>query len=299
MRARAGRVLALVSVLVAAIPAAAGDPEQHEERACFAAPNRACVLAVALGAAGEIADAEKRASALREIAEAQAKAGQVEAAVTSLIEALANAREIRKAGDRADALGAIAKAQAKVGQIDAALATAREIADDVERFSVLSSIARALEKSGETTPARTFERVFEAARNLEGLFRMHALMSIASAQTKAGQTEAVLANARKIADAEERDLVLGIIAATQAEAGQLKALLATLELEVALSPGGPSHIEYYRARALRSIAAEQARTGQTDTAASTFVSALDAAREIAGAHDRARVLARIAQGLPK
>jgi hypothetical protein len=186
-----------------------------------------------------------------------------------------------------------------VGQIDAALATAREIADDLQRSFVLSSIAGALEKSGETTPARTFERVFAAARNLAAPFRTLALISIASAQTKAGQTEAVLANARKIADAKDRDLVLGIIAATQAEAGQLKALLATLELKVALSPGGPSEIEYYRARALRSIAAEQARTGQTDTAASTFVSALDAAREIAGARDRASVLARIAQDLPK
>jgi len=101
--------------------------------------NRAFQLA--LQAAQKIESASDRSLALKEIAEAMAKAEQFD-------RALQIAQKIEDASDRSLALWGIAIAMAKVGQIDRAVEVAEMISDPIERLQTLFDIIAAKQKAG-------------------------------------------------------------------------------------------------------------------------------------------------------
>ncbi len=134
------RVSALVNIATA--QAETGDKIGAEE-----------TLADAMQTARTIDDASARAEALGNIATAQAAAGDKIGARKTLTEAIQTAKEIDHASARAWVLQGIARAQAETGNNAGATQAAREINDARSRAWTLRDIARTQAKSGDIAGA--------------------------------------------------------------------------------------------------------------------------------------------------
>jgi serine/threonine-protein kinase len=213
-----------VSEVTGSIPTTISKPPtfpKHEEERFEHAYQEA--LQIAQKIEGEFV----RSSTLRDIAEAMAKAGQVN-------RALQIAQKIEY--DRSSALRDIAKAMVEAGQADQAnqafqlaFQIAQKIGDASDRFKALRDIAEAMAKAGQTEQAnQAFQLAFQAAQKIGDAWgRSKALSDIAKAMAGAGQVDRVLQIAQKIE--YDRSLELRNIAEAMAEAGQLDRALEVAE----------------------------------------------------------------------
>ncbi len=175
-----GRAQALLAIAVA--QARAGQPE---------AALRTFDLARRVRGVVEKPDGDE-AEALSAIAVSQARAGQPEMALHTFSLALQIASTLDASFWQPRASCAIAQAQAQAGQVEAALQTARTIDDHHRRGEALSAIAEARAQAGRPEAALyTFDRAIRTASAIDAPSgRVAALSSIAEAQARAGQAEA-------------------------------------------------------------------------------------------------------------
>ena len=192
----------------------------------------------AAAAARSVKSGYARARALRNVASAQAEAGDVASA-------RATARSIRDVQGRIDALVGVASASAKRGDLGAALegfriavAAVRSIGESNLRTRGLSKVARAQAAVGYTASARATARSID---DIQG--RVDALAGVASALAQEGKRgdaraffDLAVEDAGSITDGYRRAIALGKVAWAQAEAGVETAARTTLDR--ALQAGG-------------------------------------------------------------
>ena len=264
----------------------------RERRECFATPTADCLLAAALRATKKIDDADFRAWALRDIAAAQAEAGDIAGA-------LQTAEKIDDADARAWALRDIAAAQAEAGDIAEALQTAEKVDDAVRRARALRAIAAAQAEAGDEAGARaTVAEALQTAEKIgEAGDRAWALRDIAAAQAEAGDVAEAQRTVKKIDRASDRASALSAIAAVQAEAGDKAGARATVAeaLQTAEKIGEAGD----RAWALRDIAAAQAEAVDKVGVRATVAEALQTVEQIDDAFLRALALSIIAAVIAK
>jgi tetratricopeptide (TPR) repeat protein len=137
-----------------------------------------------------------KAEILGKIAEAQAQAGEFDAATET-------AKDIYDASTHDEALKAIAEAQAKVGAFDAAKETIQQIVFPLEEAEALRAISVALAKVGQREAAQVnFSTALEVAQRISPTFdQVMVLQAIALSLARSGfkqmamQTvETILAN---------------------------------------------------------------------------------------------------------
>jgi tetratricopeptide (TPR) repeat protein len=309
---------------VAQAPATSTRPD-----ACHKVPTRACLLDEALTLALSVAPSASRSSLLGTIAEAQAVAGNVQAAL-QIAQSIPSDQI-----PHVTALRAIASAQARLGLTTEARETfsqARQLADALEnqlsRAVALQSVAQAQADAGMVAEANsTFEASLNVAQALElsrpatcriapapedqldFLFR-----TLAEQQARAGNISNSLQTARLIKyHPDVRAVLLRTIAEIQAQGGQkAEAGLTFKEALEAAQASPPEHwpscptVRHvtraeFQAGTLSDIAKAQARTGLLEDAAATFEAALQLIPSIKdgalGKADASRsfVLTRIAE----
>ena len=230
-----------------------------------------------------------RAYVLREVAVAQARAGDTEAARETAALAHAAALKIEDDNSRANMLVAVAAAQARAGDIEAARETAASaIKDDDSRVSALAPVVAHLVKAGyiEVAQAGDIEAALATASAIENASsRASALESVAITQVEAGDIEAALVTASAIENAWSRAYALAIVAKAQATAG---------DIDAARETGAQAHAaalkiedDNSRANVLVRVAAALAQAGDIEAA-------LTAASTIENAMARAPVLVAVA-----
>ena len=140
-----------------------------------------------------------RARAFADIAEVQAKAGDIQGA-------LATARGVESEYLRASVFADIAEAQAKAGDIQSALATARGVESESSRARAFADIAEAQAKAGDARgAAQSLSDARAAARGVEPeSSRARVFADIAAAQAKAGDIQGALATARGVESESSR-----------------------------------------------------------------------------------------------
>jgi tetratricopeptide (TPR) repeat protein len=215
----------------------------------------------ALKVAEGIEEAEKRAWALREIAEEMAKAGMVEGAKEVFDQALKVVEGIEEAEKRAGALREIAEEMAKAGMFDQALKVAEGIEEAEKQAGALREIAVEMAKAGmEDWAKELFDQALKVAEGIEVAWqRAWALRGIAEGMAEAGMFDQALKVAEGIEDAWQRAWALRGIAEGMAEAGMFDQALKVAE--------GIEEAEK-RAWALREIAEGMARAGEVEGAVS-------------------------------
>ena len=243
------------------------------------------LLSEALSIARSPESASSRATALIDIAEAQASVGDTRARRT-VAEALTATRSLEEGFSRSVRLSDIAEAQASAGDtrgaqrtFSEALPIARSVESASERAWALGIIAKAQASAGDTHGAqRTISEALPIARSPESASRRAlALGVIADAQASTGDIQGALAIAWSVQDVSKRALALGVIAKAQASAGDTRGAQRTIFEAL---PIARSLAAYSRARALPPIAEAQASTGDTRGAQRTFSEALFAARSV-------------------
>jgi len=198
-----------------------------------------------LQVAKNISDASKRSSALRCIAEAMAEAGLFN-------QSLQVAKNISDDHERSWALRRIAEAMAKVGLFDQSLQVAKNFLDDSDRLLALCSITEAMAEAGVKEPALWSQSIQVAQTILDDYERLWTLRKIAEAMAEAGLFNQSLQVAKNILDAYKRSLALRCIAEAMAEAGLLEQAF-----EVAKGIERP----IFRLQALAAIMAEMRKAG--------------------------------------
>lgn len=248
----------------------------------------------ALETAQRIENDQRRAPALREIAKAQAEAGEKEAARETFASALQTAQRIEDASSCALAISEIAKTQIGVSEIAAAIETTKRIKGDYWRAEALSEIAKAQAEEGQKEAAReTFAAAIETAKLVGSpLSPTQALKYIAKAQTEAGEMVAAIETAQSIESdwLRSREEALREIAKAQAQAGDFTAALETAQSIENVAWRSSAQIE---------VAIAQAQAGDKEAARQTFTTALQTARRIEGERQRAEALREIAKAQAK
>jgi tetratricopeptide (TPR) repeat protein len=242
---------------------------------CWMKPTMDCLLQMALeNASGTNMHHLERAEALRDIAAAQAGAGDIASA-------LETAQGILERGWRASALSAIAAAQADAGDIVGvnqtlhdARETARSIGDHLLRGEALRDVAAVQAGTGDIAGAR------ETARSINEQFRrVKTFAAIAAAQADAGDIAGALETAREIEDAPLRvEHALIAVAAAQAGAGDIAG--ANQTLREALETARGIRDSESRVRTLSTVATAQAGIGDIAGANQILRNALEMARDI-------------------
>jgi hypothetical protein len=264
------------------------------------------------------ADAVKddlKTMAFREIAEAHARLGDLDAALRTaagldresareqillLVAAqqasagdLPGARKVLAAmttDQKDDALAAIAGAQARAGDLKAALATADKLRHQpLSRASALEDIARAQAKAGDRdAAARSLQEALEldVATLAEEDQKNAARARLAVARAGIGDVRGALEAAAALpgGDADREDTVRQI-ALEQARAGDTRGALQTVETVKDLTR---------RAGALADLAAARAEAGDGQAAAAAADRAAEAAARVEDRSNRADLLAEIA-----
>jgi tetratricopeptide (TPR) repeat protein len=183
------------------------------------------------------------------ISRAQATAGQIDDAATTLEAALSFVPSIEDAPfwkaevSRSLVLSAIAETQSELGlkvQSDATFERAKQAASEIHepqhRITAFTRLARAQYKDGRVNDATgTFEEALALAQTLENAAeRADRLLSILDAETELGlatDAETILVQAleatRSIPDKSRRDFTLRTIANAQVKAGRLQDGMAT------------------------------------------------------------------------
>jgi len=218
----------------------------------------------------------------------------MKAAGATYNKALQAVRSIEKEDWRAGMLGSIAAAQADAGlaveagsTLDQAMAAAPAIRDERQRTLFFNTIISTRIKLGH------FDQAFTVAQSIESEHsHMRALDDLANAHIKAGRLAEALQLAPAIKDEYWRSLIVAAVAAEQAKARQFSDAIAT-----AASIKGSIKGESPTARALASIAVEQARAGLTREAALTIDQAVHVAGTVRPDLWRADALRSIAKQL--
>lgn len=318
------------------------DQREAKKAACYQQPEFSCIVLLALDAARVIDIVPSHTFLLGKIAVAQAKMGDKEGAQATLQQALDNTQLIKaergaKAFYPAPALGWIAAAQVAVGNKGSAEATLRQALDaarkmDGNRASALEEVAIAQAAVGEFGQALDITRKIDKPYNHRPLYNIianqaaagefgqasitarilddrgsiiTALILIAEAQAKVGDSEKAEATLREALDAArtlettERAHTLATLAAIQAKMGNREgaqaiireALDATRLLDDTLGTAKA----FSRAKAFGGIAAAQAATGDQAGAQATLKEALDNIPAIDSATWQQFALFRIAE----
>ena len=225
----------------------------------------------ALSTVRELEFQDMRAMRLREIAVAQAKAGQPDQAREIFAEMLATALGIKEGSqpDKAKPIYDVAVSQAEAGLTTEALETARQIDDDTKfRISALCRIAAVQAKANEAEQARrTVSEAIGIARKIKGASeRLSALSEIGRTQAEAGQSEhacRTLAEAIALARAIKAGDVslLVALASAQADCGQTEPARKTTTEAVAIARRMSDEDRLSRAYVIAEIALAQARAG--------------------------------------
>jgi RNA polymerase sigma factor (sigma-70 family) len=166
-----------------------------------------------------------RASALEEIALAQAKAGDRAAAGASLQEALRlHTATLAQEEDRRAARARVAVLQAQVGDVAAALASAAALpkeGDGEDREAALAGIAAEQARAGDLRGAlRTLDGVTDPARKVSTLVDMAATEAAAGHEAASRETlQAARALADSLQDAGKREACRWTIARSRLAAG--------------------------------------------------------------------------------
>ena len=287
----------------------------------------------ALETAGEIAGEGYRAPVLREIASAQATAGDSEGARATFAAALEAARRAparpleQGAPQRWQMLKDIAVAQESAGEREGAAATLAVAFEGIrgsgyerERDQALDSLAMAQTEAGDFAGARntaiSIELEWDQAKPLK---------SIAIAQARAKDFADALDTTHAIHSQEDRIDALREIAMLQTEAGEPEAARETFATELqrdrgiedemdrdealgnvasALAQAGDFQYALEiaqgipagssRAAALKDIASAQVNAGEQEAAQTSFVMAVQTARGLEKKSDRSQLLEDIA-----
>ncbi|WP_086561538.1 hypothetical protein [Streptomyces africanus] len=201
--------------------------------------------------------------ALREVAQARARAGRYEQA-----EALA--RQIPAANVALTTLCSIVRIMADAGETDRAAELARTLGPRTEGPSALYEVVESLAQSGNPDRARTL-----ADSLSHPVEHTHASLEVAAALARAGRREEA---ARLLLDVESRTRVLhpltaarklGVAATALADAGRREAALAVLdgtETLVADPRSEPHASEWEYISSLRALVAARTATGEPDRA---------------------------------
>lgn len=234
-------------------------------------------------------EAGTRAKLLREIAESQAKGGELEAAGQTFASAMVSAQQIDDETNRLMTLWTIGESWVKAGESDAlrrAFAVNLMSVQDLSLRMTLDDALRAI--ADLLSEAQHFPDAFTTACVMRLLFRDSTLKEIAKSQAKSGDFNGSLTVARAINSQTNRCQALGEIAASEAKAGDFSSALVAAHT-----------IDDKRcfAEALRAIAEEQANAGDVEAARRNFASAIDAAHAIDNTQDRARALSTIGESL--
>jgi RNA polymerase sigma factor (sigma-70 family) len=180
------------------------------------------VLAQAVGLADDVMDEPRKAFALMNIATAQARTGDRDAATRTFARATAAAKAITHVDaskgevQKAMTLMFIAQAQAEAGQIEDALATAGAIENSGghhDKEWALAAIAAA------QTKARDVKGALKTVETLSDRDKSLALKQVAEHLAAAGQVEQALKLVEGIQDESDRVEALTKIAAAQGRAG--------------------------------------------------------------------------------
>ena len=228
----------------------------------------------ALAAARGIDDPSYRAEALVDIASAQTRAGDKQAARDTLAAALAATRGIDYLFDRDKALANIAQAKAKAGDIDGAFATVQGIDDLSRRATTMAGIASAQAQAGDKQSARdTLAAALDVTQSTEHpIGRVDALVSVVFARARMGDIDDALAIVRSVDDSfyhrgggdsfrmrSSGAAVVSKVATLFAEADDIDGALAIVQ-------GADGRLGFH---ALGRIAAAQIRAGDIDGALAT------------------------------
>lgn len=139
--------------------------------------------------------------------------------------------------ERTGFIAIIAEAQAKAGDLDGARntfalasASVKAIPRRFEQVLALYGIANEQTRSGLHQAARdTVSVIMSTAKQLSVSYRQSSLELVADIQAQMGDIKAALATANKIVDPYYQSLALSTIAGKQAEAGEFDRALATME----------------------------------------------------------------------
>jgi tetratricopeptide (TPR) repeat protein len=314
---RVVRGLSLSLLLSLAAPAATGvaaaGPEERRVRDDFRR-----VVDRALAATDRVEHADMRATLFAQVAEAQVKAGEADAARATLTRAREAARRVpdpeaswvkrflkrvlwetaesaRQALYRDIVFERVAKAHARAGEFAHALDTAREIRDDNRRLEALVEVAAAQTRSGRRDEARaSLARALETAEAAQrAKARAEFLATVAREQVMAGDREAAretfsrsLRAAETLASGADRELALVFIGSQQVKAQDLAGALDT----VAKLRDPTSRIGL-----LTSIARQRAQGRQPTPARELLAQALEMATKVEDATLRAAALDDVAE----
>jgi len=303
--------------------AATDTAAKHDVKACMAEPTPRCLLTEASVSAREIEKPEMRDWALGEILSSQAKAGLAP-------DALATTRRIHDPRLIVVALRDIAKAQAEAGNTDAALAAVDIIPDlgqQVEAYVAIAEIQADLGRIERA--AETATHMLDYLRRIDSpLTKITFRTRIAAIIHRAGLEDLAHENIRAAEDllptirnASDHDEGLRYIAAAYAETGDpAKAMQVLKKVQdggddlpvliaaaTRLAQSGAANealvtadsIEAvrYRALVLARIASYQAGAGDMESARTTLVKAVEAAKKIKFPFAKAYAFSRIALAL--
>lgn len=219
---------------------------------------------------------EIRANAFAAGAAALALAGNAGDARTNFELAAAAATTVKSGYGRARALRNVASAQAEAGDVDSARKTAMSIRDILGRIDALVGVASASAKHGDLGAALESFRIAVAAARSNGTsdHRTRSLTKVALAQAVVGYTASARSTARSIDDIQGRIDALVGVASTLARQGKRED--ARIFFDLAVEDAGTINDGYRRAIALGKAAWAQAEAGEEADARKTLDRALRA-----------------------
>jgi len=287
----AGWLVASALVLTLAAPGAgAADPypaRSDPQRALWA-------IRQAVRITEGIEDPFARVLALAKIGRAQARAGLTRQARDTFQQGLRTAWRTEGSW-RASALFELAVAQAEAGFLEEAERTSARLPDSYLRASALAEVARAQAQAGWAERARrTFQQALQTARaaaDVRGLAAVAGAQARAGLTEEArGTFQEAFRLAQTVQDASWRLSSLADLIWAQARAGFFHEALQAATRPDLTGECPP----WWRARTLAGIAEAQARAGRLADARQTFQQALRAAED-AHASDRPTLLAYISR----
>ena len=263
---------------VAAAQASAGDIE--------AARATAARVRISLR---RVRDRGRVVSILADAAVVLGLAGARDIAKTLVDAALAAADKIRRKEDRRSAFSRIVVALADMGRPEGALMMLDQVPESVERRPAVVAIATSLARAGH------HERALEAARSIDGpRYRALVLARIGLAQGESGDASRALQTMELArAEIEAMDETLGYPRA-YAMSRLSQALVEIGEISTGFETANDIEIDRLRAHAMWTVAAAQARAGETVEARRSEALSLESVDAVASPLDRAWLLSNIA-----
>jgi len=251
------------SLSVAAIDLKIAEAEPAAEEAmCLRAPTRSCLNFVAARAAMADTDDEQRVTNLASLAEAQAKAGEMEFARETARRARVLVDGISGDKQKMVAESQLVRAQASAGDLSGAITTTAGIANSIYSSGAVRDIANILSEIG-----RLGDAISIVANCDDGYERTEGHLAIARFLNSKGdkaialqQVLQALSAANAIGDKSDKKIALQDVAKGQAELGQFGDAMKTAA-QVSFYKN-----DFFRTDAIEAIAEEEAKAGQTSAA---------------------------------